>query len=101
MFEEHNQEVLANLMSDINRCRLVPLRVPVPGMLCLAVYSRDGLCYRARVEGMSEVKPVIVRVVFVDYGNEEWVALNRLFLLPPELKFNPPAQVRACSTCRH
>ena len=85
-------------MNDISCARLVPLlNVPpehLPGMLCLAVYSEDGLCYRGHIEEVY-VAPgsVVVSVMFVDYGNTEAVPITSLYYLPPDLAINPPAQV--------
>ena len=93
--------MLAKLMHDISYARLVPLLdVPpehLPGMLCLAVFSEDGLCYRGHIEDVYVAggpESVIVRVMFVDYGNTEMVPITSLYYLPTDLAINPPAQVK-------
>lgn len=91
-------------MKDIANVHLTSFRIApekLPGTLCLARYSMDGLCYRAKVISVStgDHNCVMLKVAFVDYGNEEWVSYNHIYNIPPPLSFEPPMQVSLFSKC--
>lgn len=64
-----------------------------PGMPCSARYSHDSLWYRARVVEIfnNPAGSSLIKVVYVDYGTSETVALERMRALPVELH-SVPAQ---------
>ena len=55
---------------------------PRVGVVCAVQDSKDGMWYRAQVETL--VKPRIIKVKYVDFGNTVLVADHRLWRLFPE-----------------
>jgi hypothetical protein len=47
---------------------------PVAGLVCAAQFSGDGCWYRAEV---SHTQGEYAAMLFVDYGNAEWVHMAR------------------------
>ncbi|XP_048239556.1 RING finger protein 17-like isoform X2 [Haliotis rufescens] len=56
------------------------IKVPAPGQMCSAQFSYDGCWYRGLVIDRDEDTQLAL-VVFVDYGNVEYVHLDRLRVL--------------------
>ncbi|TDG48300.1 hypothetical protein AWZ03_005255 [Drosophila navojoa] len=80
------------MMSQIEHMRLQPLnQYPGVGTACVARFSEDGNCYRALVSAVYNQR---FRVVYVDYGNSELVALTDLYQIPPELLLIKPFAFR-------
>ena len=69
-----------------------PVSTVEVGLLAAAPYSEDGAPYRARVLSVADGE---ARVLFVDYGNSESVAVSELKALDAELAELPP-QARPC-----
>ncbi|XP_031343313.1 maternal protein tudor-like isoform X2 [Photinus pyralis] len=77
------EENLAKLMRELNRMELQPLEEhPLPGTVCLAKCVEDNNICRAVITSMSNNE---AKVFYVDFGNTEVVANERLFQIP--LKF--------------
>ncbi|KAK5646934.1 hypothetical protein RI129_005398 [Pyrocoelia pectoralis] len=77
------EENLAKLMRELNRMELEPLEEhPLPGTVCLAKCVEDDNICRAVITSMSNDE---AKVFYVDFGNTEVVANERLFQIP--LKF--------------
>ena len=62
---------------------------PREGDLVVAQFSDDGLWYRARVTNLCE-DGRSYKVLFVDYGNSDIVAMENLRSLDPSLATHPP-----------
>lgn len=65
----------------------------VPGGPCLALFSGDSQWYRAQV---MDRRDATVRVVFVDYGNEDDVDAKHVRPLPPCLLGTAPQAFLCC-----
>ena len=64
------------------------------GQLVCAISSADGSCYRARVTGLPSVQQA--RVLYVDYGNQETVPVNKIWPMKHELQLIPFMAIRCC-----
>ena len=53
----------------------VALTQPAPGMACVAKYSEDQAWYRATIKAVNH-ETRLVRVFFVDYGNEDTLSMD-------------------------
>ncbi|XP_050390400.2 RING finger protein 17 [Patella vulgata] len=67
--------------------------LPKPGNVCSAQYSVDDCWYRGIVIEVVE-ESSLVYVLFVDYGNAEFVHLDRLRVLPKKLQKLPMQAMR-------
>lgn len=76
-------ELIANLREDLaNNPPLPGAYRPKPGDTCAAIFSEDGLWYRARVDKVN-VSEKTVDVSYIDYGNKAVVKLaNEVAALP-------------------
>lgn len=80
--QEHVLDRLASDLSSAPRVQLVskmPINMACIGMACMARYSEDQALYRAVIH---KVHTNGCRVIFVDYGNSEFVPLNELYEIP-------------------
>ncbi|XP_011500216.1 PREDICTED: uncharacterized protein LOC105364059 [Ceratosolen solmsi marchali] len=57
--------------------------VPIVGQIVMAQYQADNNYYRAIV---TKVKGEIIVVKYIDYGNDEITTLDKIFILPDDLK---------------
>ncbi|ESP00578.1 hypothetical protein LOTGIDRAFT_157854 [Lottia gigantea] len=64
------------------------------GQACIAMFDEDYSWYRAKIIGMSGDK--LIEVLFVDYGNTELVAPQKVKAITPDL-LNLPAQSVICA----
>lgn len=86
-------ELIMNDLADF--CKTAPtlslaeLRIGLP---CAALY--DNQWYRAQIQNVNGEK---VRVLYVDYGNEETVTLNSLRSIRSDLVVTLPAQAIQCT----
>lgn len=63
----------------------------VLGAPCAALYT-DGECYRAKITGL--LTNGMVEVLFVDYGNTDFVSKDNIFALRPDLYATPVQSFR-------
>jgi hypothetical protein len=77
---------IEKLQADIDACTK-PLESTEPGTLCVAQYSVDGKYYRAKVLEWGATK---ARVLFIDYGNDDYSAVEQITRLSTKLKQVPP-----------
>eukprot|EP00731_Ephydatia_muelleri_P018001 Em0011g41a len=63
------------------------------GSLCLAIYSGDGLYYRAEIVAMNDKE---AQVLFIDYGNRDAVPMETLLTLPLHY-LDVPVQAIQCT----
>ncbi|XP_041352593.1 RING finger protein 17-like isoform X2 [Gigantopelta aegis] len=68
--------------------------LPGPGQMCCTKFSCDNCWYRGLVIDTDETSQGAF-VLYVDYGNAEYVSLDRLRVLSPELR-TLPAQAMRC-----
>ena len=68
-----------------------PAKVAEQGALVAAVYTEDGLLYRARVMVLENR---MAEVMFVDFGNRDVVRADELLALPAELAVVPDLAAR-------
>lgn len=88
------------LMHRINmgQSALQPLPVPpedLVGQCCLAPYSQTGQLYRAKVTSVM-IHSSIAAVNFVDFGNDELVAIDALREVPGEAMAYPKQAIEFC-----
>jgi Tudor domain len=62
----------------------------LPEMPVAAKFSEDDIWYRAEVTDLMEGS--CIKVLYVDYGNEEVLPISRVLKLPPRF-LNLPIQV--------
>lgn len=76
-------ELITNLRDDLVRNPPLPGAYrPKPGDICAAIFSEDGLWYRARVDKVNAAEKT-VDVTYIDYGNKAVVKLaNEVAALP-------------------
>lgn len=80
--QEHVLDRLASDLSNVPRVQLMskmPINMTCIGMACMARFSEDQSLYRAVIH---KVHTNGCRVIFVDYGNSELVALSELYEIP-------------------
>jgi len=53
---------------------------PSVGLPCVARYQADGIYYRAQIHN---IKGQFAKVIFVDYGNEQYTPLKELKRIIP------------------
>ncbi|KAM9316401.1 tudor domain-containing protein 15 [Gastrophryne carolinensis] len=78
-----------------NKCEVMEmlLKDPQPGMLCCALYSKDGHYYRAVV---TEVQNREITVYFIDFGNTETIPFYDAKILLPQFS-DMPALAMCCT----
>ena len=84
--------VLQDLMDDLNDQKVVSSLKPLPpvamneGAVSCSQYAEDGLYYRAEIVQRTTSR---VKIWFGDYGNTDFVPINKVFVLPPRLTLLP------------
>lgn len=74
---------LDSMMGQIERMRLQPLaQTPEVGAACVARFTEDRHFYRALISAVYDQR---YRVVYIDYGNSELLAISDIYQIPPEL----------------
>ncbi|XP_064597799.1 uncharacterized protein LOC135464225 isoform X2 [Liolophura sinensis] len=86
-----------NINEDIQCLSETASRIPgpelTPGDYCVAKYTADNTWCRARI--LQYVPGTdTVDVLFVDYGNEEQIALQSIRQLNPKLSFHPAQSIK-------
>ena len=79
---------IMNVLKDWNAKKQPFTHPPKLNMLVCAQYELDDLWYRAWIESVS-AKDQQYRVRFVDFGNEEFVTMDRLSECPESLRTIP------------
>ncbi|XP_077407139.1 tudor domain-containing protein 1 isoform X2 [Vanacampus margaritifer] len=72
-----------------------PAYVPYVGEVCIAQFSGDLIWYRALVQKMATDKRS-AHVLYIDYGNEEDVTVDRMRPLPADLELFHPCAMECC-----
>ncbi|XP_051925326.1 tudor domain-containing protein 1 isoform X2 [Hippocampus zosterae] len=87
-------ETLQSISSQLQKspsCPSVPLHVPCVGEVCAAQFSADLIWYRGLVQKLAADKKS-AHILYIDYGNEEDVPVDRIRPLPADLEpFHPCA----------
>ncbi|XP_017087277.2 protein tudor [Drosophila bipectinata] len=74
---------LDSMMGQIERMRLQQLaQAPEVGTACVARFSEDRHFYRALISAVYDQR---YRVVYIDYGNSELLAISDIYQIPPDL----------------
>lgn len=94
LMHEIQQWVYDSLKQDEHGIHKHSVLCPYKGMVCLAEYIADGQWYRVNILEIKGSR--MVRVLFVDYGNEENVHFSRLLKIPDTF-LKLPTQALACS----
>ena len=63
------------------------------GISCIGLFSEDGSWYRGTV---LETRQGEARLLFVDYGNEEWVKNENIKEIPKDIQTLPLQAVQCC-----
>uniref|UniRef100_A0A3Q2YJI8 Tudor domain containing 1 n=1 Tax=Hippocampus comes TaxID=109280 RepID=A0A3Q2YJI8_HIPCM len=87
-------KTLQSISSQLQKtpsCPSVPLHVPCVGEVCAAQFSADLIWYRGLVQKLAADKKS-AHILYIDYGNEEDVPVDRMRPLPADLEpFHPCA----------
>ncbi|XP_061611469.1 tudor domain-containing protein 1 isoform X2 [Phyllopteryx taeniolatus] len=87
-------EILQSISSQLQKspsCPSSPPYVPRVGEVCTAQFSGDLIWYRGLVQKLAADKRT-ARMLYIDYGNEEDVPMDRIRPLPADLEpFHPCA----------
>uniref|UniRef100_A0A8C3TQX5 Tudor domain containing 15 n=1 Tax=Catharus ustulatus TaxID=91951 RepID=A0A8C3TQX5_CATUS len=94
-YQNEFQTLMKNIACTYSHCRddEMVLKNPEPGLLCCALYSKDGCYYRAIV---AKVFRVSIMVYFLDFGNTDTVPCHNVKTLLPEFSALP-ALAMCCS----
>lgn len=64
---------------------------PKKGDVCVAKYAADGLWYRVKVKSsLVKGEKTQYNILYIDYGNEDYVTLKDLRAIPPQFTQSPP-----------
>nr|XP_018889857.3 tudor domain-containing protein 1 isoform X1 [Gorilla gorilla gorilla]XP_055208162.1 tudor domain-containing protein 1 isoform X1 [Gorilla gorilla gorilla] len=67
--------------------------IPVKGEVCIAKYTVDQTWNRAIIQNV-DVQQKKARVLYIDYGNEEIIPLNRIYHLNRNIDLFPPCAIK-------
>jgi len=98
---------LMNMKVELDKCRKVFEKPPQLGTICVAPYHIDKQYYRAQIieidkqtnfnnpntsfnTSINKYNESKVKVLYIDYGNEDIVDINEIFKITLELKNIPP-----------
>lgn len=91
-----NVPALNKLMDDLEKVYYgigttsynMPLDYVKLGRVCVALFSGDENWHRCRIVEVNSDRK-LARVMFIDYGGDEWVQANKLKFLAKEFKYLP------------
>lgn len=87
--DKERREKFSLLNNEVAHCALRTeslKQTPIVGDMYCARYNMDGCFYRAVVKSIEKEK---IKIVFIDFGNEEYVTKQDLKQLPDSLKRVP------------
>ncbi|XP_077358375.1 tudor domain-containing protein 1 [Festucalex cinctus] len=91
-------ETLQGISSQLQKTpsySCVPPYAPYVGEVCVAQFSGDLIWYRALVQKLATDKRS-AHMLYIDYGNEEDVTVDRMRPLPADLELFHPCAMECC-----
>ncbi|XP_010632895.1 tudor domain-containing protein 1 isoform X1 [Fukomys damarensis] len=67
--------------------------IPVTGEVCVAKYTVDQTWNRVMIQDVDELKKM-AQVLYIDYGNEEVIPVNRIYQLNRNIELFPPSAIK-------
>ncbi|KAI1308699.1 RING finger protein 17 [Halotydeus destructor] len=88
MYTMANQNKIDSLQEELNKayevnCKISSFRLLCPRLAqaCVAKYSEDETFYRSVIVEIPKDRRDVVKVRYVDFGNEEYVKVSAIFLI--------------------
>ncbi|XP_029932954.1 tudor domain-containing protein 1 isoform X3 [Myripristis murdjan] len=88
-------QITTELQKTYSGCSSVTAYTPNLGEVCAVQFSHDLNWYRGLVQSMAADQKT-ASILYIDFGNEEDVPLNRIQPLATNIKRAPPCALRCC-----